>query len=163
MPRPVTPVLTVDAVISDAEKGVLLIQRARHPYAGHWALPGGFVEEGETVEQACTREAKEETGLTVEPVELLGVYSHPARDPRGHTVSVVFLCRCTGGVARGGDDAAAARWFADLGGVSLAFDHAAILADAGFLPTSATARLNAQSPAPWRSPAPAPRPPDRSG
>ena len=163
MSRPVTPVLTVDAVISDAEHGVLLIQRARDPYAGYWALPGGFVEEGETVEQACTREAREETGLTVEPVELLGVYSHPSRDPRGHTVSVVFLCRCSGGVVQSGDDAAAARWFAELSDVPLAFDHAAILADAGFLPTSATAPLNARSPTPWRSPAPAPRPPDRSG
>jgi 8-oxo-dGTP diphosphatase len=127
------PVLTVDALIADPGRGVVLIRRGRPPFAGRWALPGGFVETGETCEAACTREAREETGLEVVPVALAGVYSDPARDPRFHTCSVVFLCRVAGGRLRGGDDAAAARWFADLAGVALAFDHARILADAGFL------------------------------
>lgn len=133
MPAPVTPRLTADAVIVDPERGVVLIRRGHPPFEGRWALPGGFVEIGETCEAACVREAREETGLEVEPVELLGVYSAPGRDPRGHTVSAVYLCRVTGGTVAGGDDAAEARWFADLAGIELAFDHAAILADAGVL------------------------------
>ncbi len=133
-PRQVGPVLTVDALIADPQLGVVLIRRGRPPFAGRWALPGGFVEDGETCEAACAREAREETGLEVAPVALAGVYSDPARDPRFHTCSVVFVCRVVGGRLRGGDDASAARWFADLTGVALAFDHARILADAGFLP-----------------------------
>ncbi len=133
-PAPTGPVLTVDALIVDPTRGVVLIRRGRPPFAGRWALPGGFVERGETCEVACVREAREETGLEVVPVALAGVYSDPARDPRFHTCSVVFLCRVTGGRLRGGDDAAAARWFAHLTGVALAFDHARILTDAGFLP-----------------------------
>ena len=131
MPAPVTPLLTADAVIVDPERGVVLIRRGHEPFRGSWALPGGFVEVGETVEAACRREAREETGLEVEPVRLLGVYSDPARDPRGHTVSAVFVCRVTGGKLCGGDDAAEARWFATLDGLDLAFDHARVLADAG--------------------------------
>jgi 8-oxo-dGTP diphosphatase len=132
--EPTGPVLTVDALIADATLGVVLIRRGRPPFAGRWALPGGFVERGETCEAACAREAREETGLEVVPLAAAGVYSDPARDPRCHTCSIVYLCRVVGGRLRGGDDAAAARWFADLTGVALAFDHARILADAGFLP-----------------------------
>lgn len=124
------PQLTVDAVILDPLAGIVLIRRGREPFAGCWALPGGFVESGESVEAACLREVREETGLAVETVRLLGVYSDPGRDPRGHMVSVVFLCRVTGGRAQGGDDAAEACWFASLDDVHLAFDHARILADA---------------------------------
>lgn len=126
------PALTVDAVITDPRRGVVLVRRGRPPFEGRWALPGGFVEYGERCEDACVREAAEETGLEVEIVELLGVFSDPNRDPRGHTVSVVYLCRPTGGELSAGDDAAACRWFGDLSGVSLAFDHARILATAGF-------------------------------
>jgi 8-oxo-dGTP diphosphatase len=126
--------VTVDALIADPTRGVVLIRRGRPPFAGRWALPGGFVEPGETCESACVREAREETGLEVVPVAVAGVYSDPARDPRFHTCSVVYLCRVVGGRLRGGDDAAAARWFTDLSGAALAFDHARILADAGFLP-----------------------------
>ncbi len=132
MPRPETPSLTVDAVIADPILGVILIRRRNPPYQGSWALPGGFVDVGESCETACRREAQEETGLLVETVELLGVYSDPARDPRRHTASAVYLCRVTGGTARSGDDAAEVRWFRELGGVELAFDHARILAEAGF-------------------------------
>ncbi len=137
MPRPATPMLTVDAVIVDAARGVLLIRRAGPPFAGSWALPGGFVEVGERCEDACRREAQEETGLRVETVALLGVYSDPMRDPRGHTVSAVYLCRVVGGEPAGADDAAEARWFAEVTDVALAFDHARVLADAGFLPLPA--------------------------
>jgi 8-oxo-dGTP diphosphatase len=132
VPTPKTPALTVDALIVDPARGVLLIRRANAPFQGHWALPGGFVEVGETCEAACVREAREETGLDVEPVELVGVYSVPERDPRGHTVSPVYLCKVVRGSVRGGDDASEARWFADLTGVELAFDHAAVLTDASF-------------------------------
>ena len=127
------PALTVDAVITDPERGVVLVRRGRPPFEGAWALPGGFVEYGEPCEAACVREAAEETGLDVAIVSLLGVYSDPGRDPRGHTVSVVYLCRVTGGSLAAGDDAAQCRFVADLRGLPLAFDHARILADAGFL------------------------------
>lgn len=125
------PGLTVDALVVDPRRGVLLVQRKHPPFAGFWALPGGFVEEGESCEEAVVREVAEETGLSVKVVALFGVYSQPGRDPRGHTVSVVYQCRVVGGEVQGGDDAAAARFFADLSGVPLAFDHAQILADAG--------------------------------
>ncbi len=134
MPRPETPALTVDAVIVDAVRGVVLIRRRNPPFQGAWALPGGFVDVGESCPEACRREAAEETSLDVEVVGLVGVYSAPDRDPRFHTVSVVYLCRRIGGRLAGADDAAEARWFADLRGVDLAFDHAAILADAGLAP-----------------------------
>ena len=132
MPYPPTPALTVDAVIVDSARGVVLIRRRNPPFAGAWALPGGFVEVGERCEDACRREAGEETGLAVEIVACVGVFSAPDRDPRGHTVSVAYLCRAAGGFLLGGDDAAEARWFADLAGVALAFDHAEVLAAAGF-------------------------------
>ena len=132
VPTPRTPALAVDALIVDPARGVLLIRRANPPFQGRWALPGGFVEVGETCEAACVREAREETGLGVEPLQLVGVYSTPDRDPRGHTVSPVYLCRVVGGNANAGDDASEARWFSDLTGVELAFDHARVLADAFF-------------------------------
>lgn len=109
-----------------------MVQRKNEPFAGFWALPGGFVEAGESCEQAVVREVAEETGLSVEVISLFGVYSEPGRDPRGPTVSVVYLCRPSEEEPTGGDDAAAARFFADLGGIQLAFDHARILRDAGF-------------------------------
>jgi len=131
------PTPTVDAIIAGADGRVVLILRKNEPHG--WALPGGFVDAGEELGAACRREAREETGLEVEVVALLGVYSDPGRDPRGHTVSPVFLCRATGGTLAGADDAAEARWFADLTGMRLAFDHARVLADAGFLPTNENA------------------------
>lgn len=107
---------------------VLLIRRGSPPPG--WALPGGFVEYGEAVEQAAAREAREETNLPVRLVRQFHVYSDPARDPRGHTVSVVFLGEADG-EPRGGDDAAEARWFhRDHLPADMAFDHAAILRDA---------------------------------
>src|SRR5512139_1202444 len=97
---PVTPLLTVDTVIVYDGK-LVLIRRKNPPFQGHFALPGGFVELGETVETAAVREAKEETGLDVELIRLLGVYSEPSRDPRGHTVSVIFLAMGEGNLKAG--------------------------------------------------------------
>ena len=122
--------VTVDAVI--VEKGkILLIKRGNPPYKGYWALPGGFVEYGETTEEAVVRETKEETGLTCEVVRLTGVYSAPDRDPRGHTISVVYLMTVVGGEVAAGDDAGDAAWM-DLGELpdEIAFDHATIINDA---------------------------------
>jgi 8-oxo-dGTP diphosphatase len=123
------PALTVDAFIRDPDGRVLLVRRGRPPFAGQWALPGGFVEYGETTEAACAREALEETGLSVLVERLLGVYSDPQRDPRGHTVGILYACRFEGGSPRAGDDAAEARFFepADLARLPLAFDHRRIL------------------------------------
>ena len=121
------PRLTVDVIIElDGERLVLI--RRKHPPPG-WALPGGFVDVGETVEQAARREALEETSLSVELIRQFHVYSDPARDPRGHTVSVVFIGRAVG-EPRGADDAAEARAFprSELP-EPLAFDHGRILAD----------------------------------
>lgn len=122
------PAPTVDVVISLPGDRVVLVAR-RFPPLG-WALPGGFVDEGETVEAAAVREAREETGLEVTLTALLGVYSDPRRDARRHTMSTVFLGRAAGAPA-GGDDAAEARPFAwDALPSPLCFDHAEILADA---------------------------------
>jgi 8-oxo-dGTP diphosphatase len=130
MAKPTTPLLAVDCAVFDAKGRVLLIRRASQPFKGRYALPGGFVEVGETAEAACRRELMEETGVEARRLRLLGIYSDPGRDPRGHVCSVVFLARVARAAARAGDDAAAAEWVADWSRVALAFDHAAILADA---------------------------------
>lgn len=128
MPRPVTPLLTVDLIIelSGGGRKIVLIERKHEPLG--WALPGGFVDVGETVEQAAVREAKEETALDARLVHLLGVYSDPGRDPRGHTVSVVFVATADG-TPRAGDDAGDARVFDAAKPPALAFDHSTILED----------------------------------
>jgi 8-oxo-dGTP diphosphatase len=123
------PSLAVDAVWV-RRNTVLLVRRGRPPFRGSWALPGGFVEIGETVEAAVLRELREETGLAGRLGPLLGVYSDPARDPRKHTVSVVFRIRGPGGTPRGGDDAASAEWVPLTPFPALAFDHGRILRDA---------------------------------
>jgi 8-oxo-dGTP diphosphatase len=121
-----TPLPAVDILI-ETPAGIVLVRRADPPHG--WALPGGFVDEGETVEEAAVREAREETALEVELVEQFGVYSDPRRDPRHHTISVVFIARATG-TPVGGDDAAEARSFspAELR-VPLCFDHGRIVDD----------------------------------
>jgi 8-oxo-dGTP diphosphatase len=129
MAGPETPKIMVDVVVPSEEGHVLLIRRGSDPYEGQWALPGGFVEVGETLEAAAAREAEEETGLEVEIIRLVGVYSDPDRDPRGHNVSVAYLARAQEGEPSGASDAAEAA-FLDPSTVELAFDHEKIVADA---------------------------------
>ena len=124
------PVPTVDVILQRDSK-VLMIRRKKDPFKDHLALPGGFVNEGETVEDAMKREAKEETSLEVEPIDILGVYSDPERDPRKHILSVVFIGIVVGGQDKAGDDAASIEWV-DLASIEkqkLAFDHGQILRD----------------------------------
>ncbi len=120
-----SPVPTVDVIIR-AGGGVVLVKRKFPPLG--WALPGGFVDEGESLEAAAVREALEETGLVVRLARQFHTYSDPARDPRRHTISTVFLADADG-VPRGGDDAAEARIFPAGELPPLVFDHAQILAD----------------------------------
>jgi ADP-ribose pyrophosphatase YjhB (NUDIX family) len=124
--KPAPPVPTVDVIIEVGERIVLI--RRKHPPPG-WALPGGFMDAGEKARDAAVREAFEETGLRVNLTDLLGVYSDPARDPRRHTVSAVYIGKAEG-TPSGADDAAEARLFSERDLPSpLAFDHAQILAD----------------------------------
>ena len=124
------PVPTVDIIIeieAGGEKKIVLIER-RNPPAG-WAIPGGFVDYGESLEQAARREAKEETGLEVTLVRQLHTYSDPSRDERQHTISTVFIARAEG-TPVGADDALRARLFsADALPSPMAFDHARIIED----------------------------------
>ena len=122
------PALTVDAIILIDDK-LLLIQRGNDPFKGYYALPGGFVGYGERVEDAVEREVKEETGLDAEVQELMGVYSAPDRDPRGHTISVVFHLEVIGGKLKAGDDAVGVKLFELDELPELAFDHSDIIWD----------------------------------
>ncbi|HEY7953674.1 MAG TPA: NUDIX hydrolase [Polyangia bacterium] len=123
--KPVTPLVTVDILV-EQPGGVILIER-KNPPPG-WALPGGFVDVGESLAQAAVREAKEEISLDVDLTEQFFAYSDPRRDPRGATVSVVFLARANG-TPRAADDAKNVRLFSLDALPTLAFDHAQILAD----------------------------------
>ncbi len=126
------PMLTVDAVVfagSGAERLVALIRRKGEPFAGCWALPGGFVEMEETLEQAVARELEEETGLRGVPLKQLGAFGDPGRDPRGRSVTVAYLGTLPEALPlRAADDAAAAEWFPTAAMPSLAFDHGMIVA-----------------------------------
>lgn len=130
MSPPRTPLLATDCVVFDTNDRVLLIRRGNDPFKGSFALPGGFVEIGETVEAACRRELREETGIEAGDLCLVGVYSDPGRDPRGHVCSVVFLTRIDQGTAHAGDDAVAVEWIVDPEARQLAFDHGRIVHDA---------------------------------
>ncbi len=124
----VNPRLTVDGIVLLNHR-LVLIRRKNPPFEGQHALPGGFVEYGETVEKAVVREVQEETGLLTKVKQLVGVYSDPDRDPRGHTVTVVFELDIVGGELRGGDDAASAEAFDPDNLPELAFDHEIIIQD----------------------------------
>lgn len=128
------PALTVDTIIINDES-IVLIKRLNNPYKNHWAIPGGFVEYGEKVETAAVREAKEETGLDIELTKLVGVYSDPNRDPRGHTVTVAYTAKIIGGTLKSDSDAKDARFFKfeELKNIDLAFDHEEILKDSKIL------------------------------
>lgn len=126
------PAVACDAVIFAQKKKdlmVLLVKRGNAPYKGMWALPGGFMEWGESCEEAVAREIHEETGLKGLEFEQLGAFSTPGRDPRGTVVSIVFTARAAAKNTRvkGGDDAAEAKWFALIECPRLAFDHGLVL------------------------------------
>lgn len=121
------PFPTVDIIIRDDRDRVVLIERRNEP-AG-WALPGGFVDYGETLENAAMREAREETGLELVELRQFHAYSAPTRDPRQHNISVVFTAHGIGSL-HAGDDAKDARWYSlDALPSPLCFDHAKILGD----------------------------------
>ena len=126
MAKPVTPIVAADVIIEYGE-GIVLIERKNEPYG--WAIPGGFVDVGESLERAAVREALEETSLHVELREMLYVYGKPGRDPRGHTVTVVYIGEGTGRL-KAADDAKGARVFTyETLPDNLAFDHREIIAD----------------------------------
>ena len=121
------PIATVDIIIELEDKGLILIKRAKKPFG--WAIPGGFVDYGESLEDAARREAREETSLKVELLGQFGVYSDPQRDPRHHTISVVFLARAQGRPEARDDALELGVFFKENLPSPLAFDHAQILAD----------------------------------
>ena len=138
MPEPITPLLTVDAVILiNDKKDIVLIHRKKPPFKGELALPGGFVEVGETVEDACIREAKEETNIKVKILQLIGVFSNPKRDPRDHIVTIGFLCESStkNEKPKAMDDAVALEIvpLLKISSLKLAFDHKEIIKASGIL------------------------------
>ncbi|HEX3033996.1 MAG TPA: NUDIX hydrolase [Thermodesulfobacteriota bacterium] len=127
--------LTVDPIIITDDGKVVLVKRSFDPYKDHWALPGGMVDYGETVEDAVIREAKEETGFDIKIEKLVGVYSDPKRDPRGHFVSVCFLTKVGGGELKISEETKEVKLFSKEGlkYLKFAFDHEKILRDVGFI------------------------------
>ncbi len=125
------PAVTADIVLvtREVQPRVLLIQRAREPFAGSWALPGGFVNPDEPIVDAAKRELHEETGLEISTLEPLYTTGDPGRDPRGWTISIAFLARVEAGTLqpKAGDDAAAVKWFRLNKLPKLAFDHAMLV------------------------------------
>lgn len=130
MARPITPLLAADAIIELGDhpgRPIILIERLYPPHG--WAIPGGFVDVGETLEQAAVREAREETGLDVRLEALLGIYSDPARDPRGHTVTAVYVATATGIPAAADDAKNLCAVTLDALPRPLVFDHERVLQD----------------------------------
>ena len=127
--------LTVDSIILTEGNEIVLVRRNYEPFKDYWAIPGGIVEYGETVEHAAIREAKEETGLDIKIDKLLGVYSDLKRDPRGHFVSICFLCKSVGGKLESSDETKEVRFFSkeELKNIKLAFDHEKILKDVNLI------------------------------
>lgn len=130
MAKPKTPLIAADCIVVDEKNRLLLIRRGKPPFKGAYALPGGFMDMGETIESTCRRELREETGVRAGRLKLVGVYSDPRRDPRGHTVTVTFLTRVKSPRAKAGDDAAEVEWVRHWKKLKLAFDHKLMLRDA---------------------------------
>ncbi|MCK9225199.1 MAG: NUDIX hydrolase [Candidatus Muirbacterium halophilum] len=124
------PALTVDGIV-ETKNGIVLIKRKNDPYKGNWALPGGFVDYGEKVETALFREMKEEISVDVKIKRLLGIWSEPQRDPRGHTVSVVYIAEYNGNIdqIKAADDAMEVNITNNPLALELAFDHAEIIGE----------------------------------
>lgn len=133
---PERPLVGIGAIIIAGDR-VVLVKRAHPPIQGHWSIPGGVLEVGEMVREAAVREAREETGLIVEPGDLLGVYDRILRDPEHrvqyHYVLIDFLCHSVGGELVAASDAAEVRWFtrAELPALNLAEDTLDVI-DKGF-------------------------------
>lgn len=121
--------LTTDAVVLKKGK-ILLIKRLKDPFKDCWALPGGFVEYGEKTEDACLRELEEETSLIGKIKQLIGIYSKPDRDPRGHIISIAYLVTPISKVVKPADDAKEVKWFPINKLPKLAFDHLDIIKNA---------------------------------
>jgi mutator protein MutT len=124
------PIPTVDAIIQNSTS-ILLVKRSKDPFKNQFALPGGFVNEGETIEEAIKREVYEETSLEVHPIDILGVYSDPKRDPRGHMMTVVFIVLIIKGNPNAGDDAKEISWIPiqKINDIEIAFDHKLVIHD----------------------------------
>jgi 8-oxo-dGTP diphosphatase len=122
----------VDLVIKRVDGSIVLVKRAYEPFKGYWALPGGLLKFNESVEDTAIREAKEETGLDIKLENLIGVFSDPKRDPRGHVISISFIASEVVGELRAGSDATEVGSF-DIIPDKLAFDHREILRKAGFV------------------------------
>jgi len=123
---PRNPLITVDALI-EIDGGIILIKRKNPPYG--WAIPGGFVDYGETLEEAVVREAKEETCLDIQIIRQFHTYSDPGRDPRHHTVTTMFIAKATG-IPRAADDAQDIGVFTrDTLPEDMAFDHRQVVED----------------------------------
>lgn len=122
------PSVTADGIVTK-DGSVLLVRRGNDPFKGSYALPGGFLDRGETLEHCVVREVREETGIRSEIIELVGIYSAADRDPRGHFVTAVYHLRPTGGALKAGDDAEHAEWVPMDRLPELAFDHGKVLRD----------------------------------
>lgn len=130
-PRPMVTVDLICLTECDGRTHILLIQRGHDPFAGRWALPGGFVDESEALEHAALRELREETGIESTEIDQFRTYGDPGRDPRGHTITIAFIARFPEKArAAGSDDASDARWFPVDELPPLAFDHARIIHEA---------------------------------
>jgi 8-oxo-dGTP diphosphatase len=124
------PALAADSVVFDKAGRLLLIRRKNPPFQGQYALPGGFVDYGERMQEAALRELREETGIEGRIIRLIGVYSKPDRDPRGHCVSAVYLVDGGDQQPVAGDDAESAEFIENYRAQRLAFDHDEVVADA---------------------------------
>ena len=137
MAKPITPLVAVDALIKYSNDSIVLIRRKNPPFKGSLALPGGFVDIGETVEEACIRETFEETNINVKIIRLIGVFSKPDRDPRGHTISIAFYCTPSSKkeIAKAKDDALTLEIvpIKEILKKTLAFDHKDIIDASGIL------------------------------